>query len=59
MAASKLEIPMSQLVHKIASKFQRLYLIPELYLCFPVQLSNGTISIVVRSNEKELEVKNP
>ena len=42
MAACKLERRISIGIHKIATKFQRLY------LCFRVQLSNGNSGVVVR-----------
>jgi len=52
MAASKLRLRLSQLVHKIATKFQR--------LCqfFGVQLSNMDSDNVVRPNGKKPDAEN-
>ena len=55
MAASKLEIRRSQLVHKIAMKFQR----PGYTFVFGVQLCNGISVNVARPNGKKPEVENP
>ena len=52
MAVCRLEIRISQLVHEIASKFQRQYL-----YVFGVQLTNGNSGNVVRPNGKEPEVE--
>ena len=53
MAASKLEIPISQRVHK-----KELNSNGYTYV-FGVQLSNGTIVNVVRPNGKKPELENP
>ena len=53
MAASKLQIRRSQLVHKIPMEFQWLY------PCFGVQLSNENNGNVVQSNWKKPEVESP
>jgi len=52
MAASKLELVMSQHAHKIATRFQRLC------LCCMVQQSNETSSSYVQRNRKKPEVEN-
>ena len=53
LVASKLEIRISQPVHKIATKFLRLTYI------FGIQLSSNDCDKVVLPNEKKPEVKNP
>jgi len=53
MVAAKLRLRIFQLVHKIATKFKRLYHV------FGVKLSNKDSGNVVRPNGKEPEVENP